>query len=190
MTEHNPESEVGIPADGMPSDETVRHEREQWDEGKTVKERIYETVLTLREPTPVSAVAERTDCTPESARRHLLWFADIGIVEPVGEGQPAQFQRNPAYFRWKRANEARRAHSSDELATRIETLLERDRDYQEKYDAADPTQVSAFDIAEPDDHGALEAIWTDINDWLTVREDQRVLEHAQRLQREQHTAPA
>jgi predicted ArsR family transcriptional regulator len=190
MVEPEAESDVGIPPDGVPADEAVRQEREQWDEGKTVKERIYETALTLREPTPVSVVAERTECTPESARRHLLWFAEIGIVEPVGEGQPAQFQRNPAYFRWKRANEARRAHSSDELATRLEMLLERDRAYQDKYDAADPAQVSAFDIADPDDHDALEAIWTDVNDWLTVREDQRVLEHAQRLQREQRSAPA
>lgn len=190
MSNRDAEPEGGISSDGIPSDETIRQEREQWDEGKTVKERIYETALTLREPTTVSAVADRTDCTPESARRHLLWFAEIGIVEPVGEGQPAQFQRNPAYFRWKRANEARRAHSSDELTARLETLLERDRDYQEKYDAADPAQVSAFDIAEPGDHDALETIWSDINDWLTVREDQRVLEHAQRLQREQHSAPA
>ncbi|HET7323831.1 MAG TPA: hypothetical protein VFJ06_05820 [Halococcus sp.] len=190
MSERDAESEVGIPSDGVPSGETVRQEREQWDEGKTVKERIYETALTLREPTTVSVIADRTDCTPESARRHLLWFADIGIIEPVGEGQPAQFQRNPAYFRWKRANEARRAHSGDEIATRLETLLERDHAYQEKYDVAGPTQVSAFDIAEPDDHDALEAIWTDINDWLTIREDQRVLEHAQRLQREQHSAQA
>ncbi len=190
MPEHNAERESGIPPDGVPSSEAVRQEREQWDEGKTVKERIYETALTLREPTTVSAIADRTDCTPESARRHLLWFADIGIVEPVGEGQPAQFQRNPAYFRWKRANEARRVHSGDELAAQLETLLERDREYQEKYNVADPAQVSAFDIAEPDDHDALETIWADINDWLTVREDQRVLEHAQRLQREQQSAPA
>ena len=190
MPDRDSESEIGIPSDGVPSDEAVRQEREHWDEGKTVKERIYETALTLREPTPVSTVAERTDCTPESARRHLHWFADIGIVEPVGEGQPAQFQRNPAYFRWKRANEARRTHSSDELATRLETLLERDRSYQEKYGVTNPAQVSAFDIADPDDHDTLEAIWADVNDWLTVREDQRVFEHAQRLQREQHSAPA
>ncbi|EMA48229.1 hypothetical protein [Halococcus thailandensis] len=26
--------------------------------------------------------------------------------------------------------------------------------------------MSAFDIAAPDDHDALEAIWTDGNDWL------------------------
>lgn len=190
MPERDAETEGGIPSDGVPSSEAVRHEREQWDEGKTVKERIYETALTLREPATVTEVADRAHCTSESARRYLVWFADIGIVEPVGDGQPAQFQRNHAYFRWKRANEARRAHSGDELAARLETLLERDREYQEQYDVADPTQVSAFDSAEPGDHDALEAIWTDINDWLTVREDQRVLEHAQRLQREQHSAPA
>lgn len=190
MAERDAETEGGIPPDGTPSSDAVRQEREQWDEGKTVKERIYETALTLHEPTSVAAVADRARCAPESARRHLLWFADIGIVEPVGDGQPAQFQRNHAYFRWKRANEARRAHSGDELAAQLEMLLERDREYQKQYDVTDPSQVSALEIAESGDHDALEAIWTDISDWLTVREDQRVFEHAQRLQREQQSAPA
>lgn len=90
----------------------------------------------------------------------------------------------------KTPNEARRTHSGDELATQLETLLERDRAYQDKYDVSEPAQVSAFDIADLDDHDALEAIRTDVNDWLTVREEQRVLEHAQRLQREQQSAPA
>lgn len=185
MPRNNTVADGGIPSDGVPEDDAIRHEREQWDEGKTVKERIYETALTLREPTTVSAVADRAHCTPESARRHLLWFADIGIIESVGEGQPTQFQRSHAYFQWKRANDARRSHSSEELAAELETLLERDREYQEKYDVTDPAQVSAFDIADSGDHDALETVWTDINDWLTIREDQRVLEHAQRIQREQ-----
>lgn len=190
MPEHDVVTDGGIPSSGVPSDEAVHQERKQWDEGKSVKERIYETALTLREPTTVATVADRTECSPESARRHLLWFAEMGIIESIGDGQPAQFQRNPAYFRWKRANEARRSHSPDELASQLETLLERDREYQSKYDVTDPAQVSAFDIAESGDHDALETIWTDINDWLSVREDQRVLEHAQRLQREQQSVPA
>lgn len=190
MSGRDAASDGGIRSNGVPSDETIHQEREQWDEGKSVKERIYETALTLRDPTTVGTVADRTECSPESARRHLHWFAEMGIIESVGDGQPAQFQRNPAYFRWKRANEARRSHSSDELTTQLETLLERDREYQEKYDATDPARVSAFDLAEPGDHEALETIWIDINDWLTVREDQRVLEHARRLQREQRSASA
>ena len=116
MGEHDTEAAVSIPSDGVSSNETVRQERKQLDEGKTVKERIYETTLTLRDPTLVSVVADRTECTPESARRHLRWVAEIGIGEPVGEEQPRQFRRNHAYFRWKRANEARRTHSGDKLA--------------------------------------------------------------------------
>lgn len=180
----------GMPSDGVPSEDAIRHEHEHWNEGKTVKERVYETALTLREPTSVSAVADRAECTPESARRHLRWFADMGIIETVGEDQPTQFQRSRAYFQWKRANDARRSHSADELAAHLETLLERDREYQEKYGVTDPAQVSAFEIAKPGDHDALETVWADINDWLTVREDQRVFEQAQRIQREQSSVPA
>ena len=190
MSRYEAETDGGIPTDGVPSSEAIRREREQWNEGKTVKERVYETALTLRDPTTVATVAKRADCTPESAQRHLNWFAEIGIVEPVGEGQPARFRRNHAYFRWKRADEARRTRSGDELAARLETLRDRDREYQEKYGVTDPAQVSGVDIAEPGDHAALEAIRSDINDWLTVREDQRMLEDAKRLQRDRSSVPA
>jgi hypothetical protein len=189
MPEHEP-GESGIPRDGVPSADAIQQERESWDTDNTVKERVYETALTLHEPTTVSAVAQRTQCATESARKHLLWFAEMGIVEHVGEGQPARFQRNNAYFRWKRADDARRSLSPTELADRLDRLVERDQAYQDTYDVTDPDQVSVFNIAGSGDHDALEAVWTDINDWLTVREDQRIFEQARRMQREESPVSA
>jgi hypothetical protein len=160
------------------------------DKDKTVKERVYETALTLHEPTTVVTVAQRSRCASESARKHLLWFAEMGIVERVGDGQLARFRRNDAYFRWKRADEARRSFSLTELADRLDHLVKRDQDYQETYGVTDLDQVSAFNIAGPGDHNALETVWTDINDWLTVRKDQRIFEQARRMQREESPVSA
>ena len=50
----------GVPANGLPSPGAMEHERDRWDEDETVRERLYETALTLREPTTVATVADRT----------------------------------------------------------------------------------------------------------------------------------
>jgi predicted transcriptional regulator len=190
MTGNEPGSESGIPDDGVPSTDAIQQEREHWDENKTVKERVYETALTLRDPTTVTEVAQRAQCASESARKHLLWFAEMGIVERVGDGQPARFRRNNAYFRWKRADDARRSLSPAELTDCLNHLVKRDQEYQDTYDVTDPDQVSAFNIADPGDHDTLETVWTDINDWLTIREDQLILEQARRMQRNESPVSA
>lgn len=70
MKQSNTDSDSGMPADGVPSSEARKRERERWDEGKTVKERVYETALTLDEPMTVAVIAERARSTPESARTY------------------------------------------------------------------------------------------------------------------------
>jgi predicted ArsR family transcriptional regulator len=179
-----------MPENGVLTAGAVEAEREQWEEGKTVKERVYESAIVLHEPTTVSAVAERARCAPASARKHLEWFAEMRIVERVDDGQPARFRRNEAYFRWKRADSLRREHTVEELTDRLDALVERDRSYQECYGVADPGAVSAVEHAERGDLDVLESVWADVDDWLTVREDQRVVEQARRLRRERPSAPA
>ncbi|WP_152420540.1 hypothetical protein [Halococcus thailandensis] len=138
MGEHDIESNGGIPSDGVPSDETVRQEREQWDEGKTVKERIYETALTLREPTP-------RFCRCQSSRVHTCIRATTPPLGCRDRYRRASWRRTTMQFlaqsrvrSLKTPNEVGRTHSGDELATQLETLLERDRAYQDKYDESDP----------------------------------------------------
>lgn len=144
--------------------------------GKPVRERLYETALTLR--------GERTDCATESARRHLRWFAEIGIVGRVGDGQPARYRRNDAYFEWKRANRLRGKCSAAELTERLDALIERDRTYQERYAIPDPGDVSVLNHADLSDHEKVEAAHTEVNDWLSVRAEIRVTEQARRLWRD------
>jgi len=184
MAEHVDE---GMPANGLPSTDEIERERDRWDENRTVRERLYETALTLREPTLIAEVADRTDCATESARRHLRWFAEIGIVERTGDGQPARYRRNEAYFEWRRANRLRRELSTADLTERLDALLERDRTYQERYDAPDPRDVSALDHADLDDHDAFETVRMEIDNWLSVREEIRVTEQARRLRRDRPT---
>lgn len=47
------------------------HHRERPFEGEDMGQRVYATVLHAREPMIVSEIAERADCSAESARTHF-----------------------------------------------------------------------------------------------------------------------
>ena len=60
-------------------------------------ERMYRVALQLYEPTRVADVAERADCAPDTARRHLQRFVDLSVITRVTD-DPATYQRNESYF--------------------------------------------------------------------------------------------
>ena len=66
-------------------------------------ERVYQTALELYEPTQVSEVADRADCSKNDARRHLKRLAEIGLLSRVMEN-PEAFKRNESFFEWRRYN--------------------------------------------------------------------------------------
>jgi predicted transcriptional regulator len=154
----------------------VEEERERWDEGLSVRDRVYETVVQLYEPATAAEVAERARCSEGAAREHLTWFAERGIVESV-EGRPKRYVRNQAYFDWKRANDLRREYTDAELGTRLEELTERERAYRERYGVRTPGEI---DVTEEADYDALHEVWSDVSDWKTLRREMRLVERARK----------
>ena len=73
-------------------------------EGSDTKQRVYGAVLHARDPMTAVEIAERADCSAESARTHLSFYADLGIVVRH-DGRPARYERNDDYFEWRRVNE-------------------------------------------------------------------------------------
>lgn len=162
---------------GLPDDlEMVADARDDWDEGQSVRDRVYETVIQLYEPAPADEVAERARCSTGAARDHLEWFAGRGIVTVV-EGRPRRYRRNQSYFDWKRAHDLRREYSDAELQERVNELTETERAYREKYQADAPSDVDALEHTEYDD---IDAVWRDVADWQTVRRELRLLEYARK----------
>lgn len=161
--------------DGLPDDpEATRQKRQEWDEGKTTRDRVYETAIQLYDSADAATVAERADCSTDAARQHLEWFADVGIVERH-PGRPTTYRRNESYFDWKRVDELRREYDLADLADRLADLTEKERAYRERYDADHPADVDALDAS---DHDAVHEVWLDLNDWRTVRREMRLLERA------------
>ncbi|MCF2164501.1 MULTISPECIES: transcriptional regulator [Halobacterium] len=153
-------------------------------EGEDTKQRVYGAVLHAREPMTAAEIAERADCSEESARTHLSFYADLGIVIHH-DGRPARYERNDDYFEWRRVNELANVHTVEELQARVSDLTDQIEAYREEYDADSPGDVDVleFDAERVDD------VYADLGDWATVIEERRLHERA-RQKATSSTAPS
>lgn len=148
-------------------------------EGAPTRERVYAVALQLYEPTRVRDVADRADVAKETAREYLKWFAELGVVDQVEES-PDAFCRNEGYFAWRRIQRLL-SLSAEERSSRMEALTRAEREYRERFDAADPADVDAMEHAAYDE---IESVWLAIDEWRTVRRRIRELERARQIQDE------
>jgi len=148
-------------------------------EGDDVEQRIYGTVLQTREPATASSIADRVDCDPKTARKYLDWFADLGVVRRH-DGRPATYERNGAYFEWRRVNRLAADHSVDELQQRVRKLSTRIAGYEETYDAAEPASVDAVAVADASAERTVDDVYADLGDWATALTERERYERARR----------
>ena len=138
-----------------------------------MEQRIYGTLLQTREPTGVTAIAEQSGCDPKTARKYLEWFTDLGIATRH-DGRPVTYERNDAYFEWRRVNGLATTNSLEELRSRIADLTERIDSYQQEYHADHPNEVDALRV-----DGDIDTVYADLSDWATALRDRRLHERAQ-----------
>ena len=142
-------------------------------------ERVYQTALELYEPTQVSEVAKRADCSKNAARRHLKRLAEIGLLNRVVE-DPESFKRNESYFEWRRYNRLSEL-SDSEYTKRVGELLSENESYKEQYAAEKPGEIDPFDYGT---YGDPEQVWLDLNNWEAIRteiQDLRRARHDERV---------
>ncbi|RAW45112.1 transcriptional regulator [Halorubrum sp. 48-1-W] len=144
-------------------------------EDEDTKQRVYGAVLHAREPMTAAEIADRADCSTESARTHLSFYAELGIVVRH-EGRPAGYERNDDYFEWRRVNELARRHTVDELQARVSELTDRIESYRAEYDADSPADVHVLEF----DAERIDDVYADLGDWATAIEERRLHERARR----------
>jgi predicted transcriptional regulator len=149
--------------------------------GDDVERRIYGTILQAREPATAGAIADRTECDPKTARKYLGWFADLGIVT-YHDGHPATYERNDAYFEWRRINRLATDHSLEDLQQRVQELTVRIASYEDAYDAMSPAAVDAVAVSETSDDpsSSIDEVYGDLADWMTARQERERYERARR----------
>jgi Predicted transcriptional regulators len=153
-------------------------------EGEDTKQRVYGAVLHAREPMTAAEIAERADCSEESARTHLSFYADLGIVIHH-DGRPARYERNDDYFEWRRVNELANVHTVEELQARVSDLTDQIEAYRREYDADSPGDVDVLEL----DAERVDDVYSDLGDWATAIEERRLHERA-RQKATSSTAPS
>lgn len=144
-------------------------------EGEDTKQRVYGAVLHARDPMTAAEIAERASCSTESARAHLSFYADLGIVIRH-EGRPVRYERNDDYFEWRRVSELAREKTIDELQTRVSELTDRIEAYRDEYGTDAPAEVDVLEF----DAERIDDVYVDLGDWATVIEERRLHERARR----------
>lgn len=160
------------------ADETRRDDPPPFDrpfEGEDTKQRVYGAVLHAREPMTAAGVAERADCSAESARMHLSFYAELGIVVRH-EGRPVRYERNDDYFEWRRVNELAQENTIDELQTRVSELTDRIEDYRDEYGVDSPGEVDVLEF----DAERVDEVYVELGDWATILEERHLHERARR----------
>lgn len=142
-------------------------------DGEDEKRRVYGAVLHAREPMTVSELANRADCSAESTRSLLSFYAELGIVNRH-EGRPVRYERNDEYFEWRRVNTLVQEHTIDELESKVSELTDRVEEYRDQYDADSPTAVNVFEF----DEAHVDDVYGELGNWATAIEDLRLHERA------------
>lgn len=146
--------------------------------GGPVRERLLDVAVGLRTPTKVSTIAERADCDTETARDYLEWFDQMGMVHRH-DGRPVRYERNDAYFQWRRIDRIREEYSEQEIVDALGDTLEQIEDYRAQFAAEHPDEVSLID-ATREQNLSTEAAWEALSEWESLERRAALLDAARR----------
>lgn len=148
----------------------------QWRAERTTFQRVYDVITGITDYTTATALSERADCSADGARSALSQLVEMGIAEQRGN-RPTEYRRNESYFRWKRVETVARDYSVAELREQIDTLLEKDQAWSDRFDAPDPDSISPA-LFEDIEHETIHERWEGLTRWRSVRRDLKILQHA------------
>lgn len=152
------------------------------------RERLLDVIIGLRTPTKVSTVADLADCDTETARDYLEWFNEMGIVRRH-DGRPVRYERNDAYFQWRRINQVREEYSEQEIVDALADTIEEIEVYRTQFDAQHPDEVSLIDATQEQDL-STEAAWETLSEWETLEQRSALLDAARRTDPISDSKPA
>jgi len=144
--------------------------------GGPIRERLLDVVTGLRTPAKVSDIADLADCDTGTARDYLTWFDEMGLVHRH-DGRPVRYERNDAYFRWRRIDRIREDYSEQEVVETLSDALDRIEAYRARFDAAHPSDVSLVDASRD---MPTEDAWEALSEWKTLERRAALLDAARR----------
>lgn len=140
---------------------------EETREDRTRLERLIEVVTTLHEPTRVSSVAKKADCSANFAGDKLELLAGLGIVEKVSDN-PAEYRRDEIHFRRLRTRNLVAEYDGD-VESAIKDYRNRDKEFRDRFGVDSPAAVTWEHLDETDDPDELAETKRAISTWVVVR---------------------
>ncbi|WP_136602958.1 DUF7342 family protein [Salinigranum halophilum] len=153
--------------------------------GGPIRERLLDVITGLRTPTKVSTIAEYADCDTETARDYLNWFDEMGMVHRH-DGHPVRYERNDAYFWWRRVDRLREEYTQRELVDELASITDELDAYRERFAAATPDEVSLVEVSKD---MSTEAAWEALSEWQTLERRAALLDAARRDSRRSVSKP-
>jgi len=134
--------------------------------GGPIRERLLDSITGLRSPTKVSDIADLADCDTETARDYIEWFTEMGMVHRH-EGRPVRYERNDAYFQWRRVEQLRSTHANEEIRETLTDIRDQLAAYRNRFDVERPADVSPEEL---DRNLSTEAMWEALAEWKTLQQ--------------------
>ncbi len=139
-----------------------------------IRERLLDVITGLRTPMKLSDVADLADCDTETARDYLEWFDEMGMVQ-CHDGRPVRYERNDAYFQWRRVERIRTEYTDQEIIEALSNTLNQIEDYRRQFDADSPDEVS---LVEASRDMSTEDAWDALSEWKTLERRASLLDAA------------
>lgn len=160
----------------------------RWQSGTDTFGRVYEVILGITAPTTYREIAERADCSPNAAKKHLDRLAEMSIAQAERDSRPATYERNEGYLEWQDASRIAAELSVDEIIDRVEALEAQRSEYEAQFGTTVPSEVTVFDHAT---HETIHERMAAVSEWQGVIRDIRLYELARQLsQNDGHLIPA
>ncbi|SDY97275.1 DUF7342 family protein [Halopenitus persicus] len=149
----------------MSSSENDSHTTGDDDTEQTARERLLEAIHALSQPTKISVLAEMADCSDQGARNILSDFEELGIVEKAGEN-PLKYDKNEAYFRFRRGYELAQTHSDEELRAGIVDRWNKHQAWKREFETEHPSTISIEQVQEEQGEEAVR----ELQEWSATYE--------------------
>ncbi|GGI95457.1 hypothetical protein GCM10008995_01930 [Halobellus salinus] len=97
------------------------------------------------------------DCSDQGARNILRHFEELGIVTKTGDG-PLKYDKNEAYFRFRRGHELAQSHSDTELRAAIADRWKQHHQWKHEFDTEHPSTVNIEQLHEEQGDDAVDEL--------------------------------
>jgi Fe2+ or Zn2+ uptake regulation protein len=116
---------------------------DEWKDQTTPYERVREVISRTYEPTSAEEVADDALTSPKTARKHLETLASDGFVATTAsETGGTKYRRAPDSLVMEQATELLSGASVDELEARASEMRRTLQEFQNRYDAQSPDELS------------------------------------------------